>query len=283
MAKPATDPRWAETAGGVAAANIVAPNAGKQDAGYALGGDVVPSGWLNWTLYWIWQWVKWVKAGTAAATASTLMERDANGRSKAADPGAVDDVDTQGARDTAIAAHNAATAVHGAAYAATPDRLMLRDANGRCKAADPVWPDEVDTRGRVEASIAGRFGSEDIALNGSWIAATSGLFHKKVAKAGTVCVLSLAVSVDSGAITAAWSPVGTVPIGYRPQTTVNARCTIHDSSAGKLYEARAQINTDGTIAVVGYDAGNATIGETSGVFAIGNLDALYLHASWPLA
>jgi hypothetical protein len=45
-----------------------------------------------------------VNGATSAATNSALMQRDGSGRAKVADPSANDDIDTKGARDTAIAA-----------------------------------------------------------------------------------------------------------------------------------------------------------------------------------
>jgi hypothetical protein len=45
-----------------------------------------------------------VNGAVSAATASTLILRDGLGRAKVADPSANDDIDTKGARDTAIAA-----------------------------------------------------------------------------------------------------------------------------------------------------------------------------------
>jgi hypothetical protein len=67
MAKPATLPRWAETAGGSAAANIVAPASGKQDTGYVTGGDIPTSGSTNWLLRWLYKWAQYLDGLTGEA------------------------------------------------------------------------------------------------------------------------------------------------------------------------------------------------------------------------
>lgn len=70
MPKPSTLPRWAETAGGTPAANIVAPNSGKQDTGYATGGDVPTSGGLNWLFNTILAWLKYINSLFETANAA---------------------------------------------------------------------------------------------------------------------------------------------------------------------------------------------------------------------
>src|SRR6266498_284574 len=70
MSKPSQLPRWAETAGGTPAANIVAPNGGKQDTGYTTGGDVPTSGVLNWLFNTILAWVKYINGVFETATAA---------------------------------------------------------------------------------------------------------------------------------------------------------------------------------------------------------------------
>jgi hypothetical protein len=60
MAKPSTLPRWAMTAGGAEAANVVAPTSGEQDAGWGTGGAIPSSGKTNWLLRWITQWLSWL-------------------------------------------------------------------------------------------------------------------------------------------------------------------------------------------------------------------------------
>lgn len=51
-------------------------------------------------------------------------------------------------------AHTAATDAHGATSAATPSRIVLRDAAGRFKAANPAAADDVATKATVDAAIA---------------------------------------------------------------------------------------------------------------------------------
>jgi hypothetical protein len=56
--------------------------------------------------------------------------------------------------DTTLAAaktHIDATTVHGATNAATADRIILRDANGRAKVAAPSAADDISTKGYVDS------------------------------------------------------------------------------------------------------------------------------------
>jgi hypothetical protein len=123
-------------------------------------------------------------ACVSAATALKLMRRDAAGRAKVADPSAADDIDTKGARDTAITSgvstHNAVTNPHSATSAATASRLVLRDAAGRAQFADPSADADAATKGFVAAQIA--------PVNDS-IGTTfyvTGATGAQVAKAGTI-------------------------------------------------------------------------------------------------
>lgn len=68
--------------------------------------------------------------GTALATPSTWMMRDAAGRSRVVAPLVAADIDTMGARDTAITAALATAAAYGTA-AATASTIVRRDASGR--------------------------------------------------------------------------------------------------------------------------------------------------------
>jgi len=52
------------------------------------------------------------------------------------------------------------------ATAATPDTLILRDANGRAKVADPSEPDDIDTMGARDAAIAALYGWERVVPSG---------------------------------------------------------------------------------------------------------------------
>jgi hypothetical protein len=61
VAKPGTLPRWAETAGGVAAGagQITAPSSGKQDTGWNVA-ELPPAQIFNWLLWTLYQWIKWI-------------------------------------------------------------------------------------------------------------------------------------------------------------------------------------------------------------------------------
>jgi hypothetical protein len=67
MAKPTDLPRWAETAGGTPAANIIEPSSGKKDLGFSTiaespggKGDVPTSGGLNWFMRLAYKWCEWL-------------------------------------------------------------------------------------------------------------------------------------------------------------------------------------------------------------------------------
>ena len=88
----------------------------------------------------------------SAATASTIMLRDANARSKVAAPAAADDIALKSTVTADIATHQAiTTTAHGAVSAATASTIMLRDANARSKVAAPVAADDIARKDTVDA------------------------------------------------------------------------------------------------------------------------------------
>ena len=88
----------------------------------------------------------------SAATASTIMLRDANARSKVAAPAAADDIALKSTVTADIATHQAiTTTAHGAVSAATANRIMLRDAAGRAKVIAPAAADDIARKDTVDA------------------------------------------------------------------------------------------------------------------------------------
>jgi hypothetical protein len=75
-----------------------------------------------------------VHGAVSAATANTLVCRDAAGRTRVADPASSGDAATKFYVDT----HAALTSAHSSTSAATADRIMRRDGSGRCEVATPV-------------------------------------------------------------------------------------------------------------------------------------------------
>lgn len=65
--KPATLPTW--NTGG---ANRSAPSAGQAIAGSATG-DQLPSGWLNYWLYWIFSWLEYVRDGVFTSSTGNAL------------------------------------------------------------------------------------------------------------------------------------------------------------------------------------------------------------------
>lgn len=93
-------------------------------------------------------------SSTSAATASSLMLRDADGRSKVAAPAAADDIARKAEADavqTNLNSHSGETAAgtHGSTVAATANRAVHRDANGRAQIAAPSADADIANRGWV--------------------------------------------------------------------------------------------------------------------------------------
>jgi hypothetical protein len=118
MAKPTQVPRWAKTVAGSTAENVVEPPEGQKDTGYTL--DAVPtSAGLNWIFVTLYAWILWLVEATSAATAGTLVQRDGSGRARVADPADPADIDTMGARATAIGVEATARATADSTEATT--------------------------------------------------------------------------------------------------------------------------------------------------------------------
>lgn len=76
--------------------------------------------------------------GVAAATASTIMRRDATGRAQVATPSVAADIATKGYADAL------------GVSAATASAIMRRDANGRAQVADPSSAADIATKNYVD-------------------------------------------------------------------------------------------------------------------------------------
>jgi hypothetical protein len=97
-------------------------------------------------------------AATNAATASTIIKRDANGRAQVVDPSVNADIATKGYVDTGLATKSATTHTHtdltNATDSATASTLVKRDANGRFDAADPAASSDVATKNYTDTTTA---------------------------------------------------------------------------------------------------------------------------------
>nr|MCL5290620.1 hypothetical protein [Bacillota bacterium] len=95
---------------------------------------------------------------TSAATANKLIIRDTSGRAKVAAPSASDDIarkDTVDAVQTNLNTHTSdTTTAHGATSANTPNKLIIRDANGRAKVATPSASDDIARKAEVDAKFS---------------------------------------------------------------------------------------------------------------------------------
>jgi hypothetical protein len=149
-------PRWATAP----TAQIVEPNEGKKDAGWIA--EAPPHDYFNWLLRRTYDCLLQIDAAVSAATASVLVVRDSSGRAQVIDPSVAADIDTMGARDTAIGVETTArtnadtshanlTNPHSATAAATASRIVLRDASGRAAFADPAADGDAATKGWTDA------------------------------------------------------------------------------------------------------------------------------------
>ena len=93
-------------------------------------------------------------AAVAAATANRIIRRDAAGRAQVVTPSAADDIANKNYVDGSDAAHAALTAPHGSSVAATPGRLILRDANGRSQISTPSAAADIANKGYVDAALS---------------------------------------------------------------------------------------------------------------------------------
>ncbi len=129
-----------------------------------------------------------VHGSTSLATADKLVHRNAHGRARVVDPDVDADIDTRGARNQGIEDHrlggvhgldqppqdhdNAkhttnyaaeadltahegeeAAGVHGSTSAATAEKLIHRDNQGRARVAPPSHNDDIDTQGCRDTAI----------------------------------------------------------------------------------------------------------------------------------
>ncbi|EHM1384084.1 hypothetical protein KFS98_003571 [Salmonella enterica] len=90
-------------------------------------------------------------ATTVTATANMLIIRDVNARAEIGDADLANNKSIVNVKtlndvaDSKIKDHNTQTSVHGAVSSATANRLIIRDANGRAKVADPAADDDIAT------------------------------------------------------------------------------------------------------------------------------------------
>lgn len=69
--KPASVPRWGETAGGVTTPNFAVPTSGEMDSGWNNGQTVISSSKMNWLAKLTYDWILYVKDANFVATASS--------------------------------------------------------------------------------------------------------------------------------------------------------------------------------------------------------------------
>jgi hypothetical protein len=118
MPQPGTLPRWAETASGTPASNLVGPPAGKQDAGFATGGDIPTSGGLNWLFRWIYKWCQYVAGLTGEALTWTARQTFSGGATVVDPPVNPTDAASMGYVDAEATARAAAVTAEASARTA---------------------------------------------------------------------------------------------------------------------------------------------------------------------
>lgn len=144
-------------------------------------------------------------AATSAATASTLMKRDASGRAKVAAPSASTDIALKSTVDDHAAIE--AAPVHGSTDAATASKLVHRDAAGRAKFADPSVASDAATKGYVDSALVTYAG-----VNAATTPSTGTIISQGVALASAVGSTPGAAAVPGMLSTPAVDP--TVACGW---------------------------------------------------------------------
>lgn len=166
----------------------------------------------------------------------------------------------------AINAHAALTNPHSAAVAATANRLVLRDSNGRAAVADPDAAGDIATKGYVDAgNVGGGPGA-------NWIPSAQG---------GVVCwvrpqsaFIGIRVTAQAGAewgaITGALQAFG----GMRPEFVG----TVYDSSAATWFQAVFQLTDTNVLEMIRYDNGTALVAP----FVIGAGDQVVVFGAYTI-
>lgn len=180
---------------------------------------------------------------TAAATAGTLMHRDASGRAKVAAPAAADDIAIRQTVDD----HANLTAPHSATAAATASRLMLRDAAGRSKVAAPAAADDIARKDTVDTAVAGRIA-------------------KGAANTDVEQVYALLLGVHTRATEVTWDAQRRLSQirEYSGATTVRTTTLTYDTN-GRVSQVQEVSGGKTITTTVTYDAGGSLSGMTRSV------------------
>jgi hypothetical protein len=224
-------PRWATAP----TAQIVEPNEGKKDAGWIA--EAPPHDYFNWLLRRTYDCLLQIDAAVSAATASVLVVRDSSGRAQVIDPSVAADIDTMGARDTAIgvettartnadSSHANLTNPHSATAAATASRLVLRDASGRAAFADPSAVGDADTMGARNTAIAAYVAPWTD--NDAGIVAGTGWTITAAKLSKRHGIVYMAFQASAGAT--ATATVATLPSGYRPMANISFGCGVRPNT-----------------------------------------------------
>lgn len=123
-------------------------------------GNVTAIGDSNYPIYFrvrtAGTWLGWTSLlggnnAASTATASTVMLRDAAGRSKVVVPADPTDIALKSTVTTDIATHQAIDLAHQATSEATASKIMARDAAGRAKVAAPAAEDDIARKAEITA------------------------------------------------------------------------------------------------------------------------------------
>lgn len=69
--KPASEPRWAETAGGTPSVEISEPSSGKKDSGW-VDAELPPHNWFNWYMQLVYRWIRYLADGVFSGAVQFL-------------------------------------------------------------------------------------------------------------------------------------------------------------------------------------------------------------------
>lgn len=155
------------------------------------------------------------------------------------------------ARTSADGTHAGLTNPHGATSAATASRIVLRDANGRAQFADPGAAEDAATKAYVDA-LAATLTTSAMTLGANW-ALGVGNVNRVGKRAGVVTFTVESLVASNGS--AAWTALGTLPVGFRPGEIVYGYGVITDAGTGTMYGAEILVRANGVVLVNYYDDG----------------------------
>jgi hypothetical protein len=162
--------------------------------------------------------------------------------------------------------------------AATANKIVRRDANGRAQFADPSAAQDADTKAARDAAIAAIQETSAVgSLAAGW--GSDGTPANVVSRTGKVAGINLRLRASG--TPANWiNAIGTVPVGFRPAQLVLLAGYIDDWSAGKSSPCMVRISPAGAVSVD--SSYNAASGSFAQAPTAADGDALFVTGAWPI-